>query len=53
MKKIAILTLNGQYNYGNRLQNYATQEVLKSLGFSVETIITDNKIVRAKRIFVI
>ena len=51
MKKIAILTLNGQYNYGNRLQNYATQEVLKSLGFSVETIITDNKIVRAKKNF--
>lgn len=39
MKKVAIITLNGYYNYGNRLQNYAVQEVLRSLGFSVETII--------------
>jgi len=43
MKKIAILTLNGYCNYGNRLQNYATQEVLKSLDFYVETIINDTK----------
>jgi len=39
MKKIAILTINDYQNYGNRLQNYATQEVLKTLGFSVETIV--------------
>lgn len=39
MKKIAILTLNGYVNYGNRLQNLAVQEVLKDLGFYVETII--------------
>ncbi|WP_017470979.1 polysaccharide pyruvyl transferase family protein [Amphibacillus jilinensis] len=38
MKKIAIATLNGYFNYGNRLQNYALQETLKSLGFSIETI---------------
>lgn len=38
MKKIAIATLNGYFNYGNRLQNYALQETLKSLGYSVETI---------------
>ncbi|WP_315119217.1 polysaccharide pyruvyl transferase family protein [uncultured Clostridium sp.] len=38
MKKVAILTINDYQNYGNRLQNYAAQEVLKSLGFSVETI---------------
>lgn len=42
-QKIAILTLNGYFNHGNRLQNYATQEVLKSLGFYVETIINDTK----------
>lgn len=42
MKKIAILTLNGYFNYGNRLQNYALQEVLKELGFSVETIINES-----------
>lgn len=39
MKKAAIITLNGYFNYGNRLQNYAVQEVLKYLGFSVETVI--------------
>jgi len=43
MKKIAVFTLNGYFNYGNRLQNYAAQEVLKSLGFKVETVIVKNK----------
>lgn len=38
MKKIAIVTLNGYFNYGNRLQNYALQEFLNSLGFNVQTI---------------
>ena len=38
MKKIAIITIFDENNYGNRLQNYATQEVLKELGFEVETI---------------
>ena len=31
MKKIGIITINDYNNYGNRLQNYAVQEVLKSL----------------------
>ena len=43
MRKIAILTLNGYFNYGNRLQNFALQEVLKSMEFEVETIIISNK----------
>ncbi len=38
MGKIAIITLNGHYNFGNRLQNYALQEMLKSFGFQIETI---------------
>lgn len=41
MDKVAIITINDYNNYGNRLQNYATQEVLKSIGLSVKTIITD------------
>ena len=41
MKRIGILTINDYENYGNRLQNYATQEVLKSLGFAVETVINN------------
>lgn len=36
--KIGISTIIDYDNYGNRLQNYAGQEVLKSLGFEVETI---------------
>lgn len=38
MNKIGIITIFDENNYGNRLQNYAVQEVLKSLGFDVETI---------------
>ncbi len=41
--KVAILTLNGYFNYGNRLQNYATQEIIKDFNFEVETIINNNK----------
>ncbi|MFB8544958.1 polysaccharide pyruvyl transferase family protein [Enterococcus casseliflavus] len=36
--KIGILTINDYNNYGNRLQNYALQEVLKNLGYSPLTI---------------
>ncbi|NRG28142.1 polysaccharide pyruvyl transferase family protein, partial [Bacillus circulans] len=50
MKKVAILTINDYSNYGNRLQNYATQEVLKSLGFSVETLVNTNGINNDKEI---
>lgn len=41
MKKVGIITINDYSNYGNRLQNYATQEVLKSLGCEVETIVNN------------
>lgn len=41
MRKIGIVTLNGYFNYGNRLQNYALQSKLEILGFNVETIIID------------
>lgn len=39
MKKIGILTINNYNNYGNRLQNYALQEILKSMEFDVKTIV--------------
>lgn len=39
MKKVGIITLNGYFNYGNRLQNYATEQILKSLDFKVVTIV--------------
>ena len=38
-RKVGIITIIDYNNYGNRLQNYATQEVIKHLGFEVETII--------------
>ena len=37
--KSAIITLTKMYNYGNSLQNYAVQEVLRSFGLNPETII--------------
>lgn len=46
--KVGIITINDDSNYGNRLQNYAVQEVLKSLGCESETIVNHNK-VRYKR----
>lgn len=42
MRRIAITTLIGYFNYGNRLQNYALQEILKFLEFDVDTIISKN-----------
>lgn len=36
--RIAISTLVGYFNYGNRLQNYALQEVLRDMGNDVCTI---------------
>ena len=33
--KIGILTLIGEYNYGNLLQSYAMQTVLERLGHQV------------------
>ncbi len=43
MKKIGILTLNGNMNYGNRLQNYALEQTILKLGLEVETIWLCNK----------
>lgn len=37
MKNIAIVTIE-TFNYGNRLQNYALQQTLQSLGYSVRTL---------------
>lgn len=39
MNKIGIITLNGDFNYGNRLQNFALQYVLKNKDILVDTII--------------
>lgn len=41
MKKAAILTINDNNNYGNRLQNYAVQESLIKYNVEVKTIINN------------
>ena len=41
-KKIGIVTLTGYFNYGNRLQNYALQEILKRYSEEVETFVIPN-----------
>lgn len=43
MKNVGILTINDYTNYGNRLQNYAVQEVLKSIGTDPITIVNETK----------
>lgn len=46
--KIGILTINDYSNYGNRLQNYALQEVLKSFDYEVETIVQDRPVLSGR-----
>lgn len=38
MKKVGIVTITDYNNYGNRLQNYATQQVIEKMGYSAESI---------------
>lgn len=40
MKKIALLTIYGNGNYGNKLQHYGLQYYLEKKGYMVETIIS-------------
>lgn len=47
-KRVAIVTLPGYFNYGNKLQNYALNTVLNKLNFEVETLIINQK--RSSRI---
>ncbi len=46
--KVGIITLHGNNNYGNKLQNYALQEVLKGLDLLVHTLIlSEHRTVRS------
>lgn len=49
MNKVAVFTINGNPNFGNKLQNYAVQKVLKDLDFDSETIINNTNISRDNR----
>ncbi|MDD5638817.1 MAG: polysaccharide pyruvyl transferase family protein [Candidatus Pacebacteria bacterium] len=42
IKKVGILTLPGYFNYGNRLQAYAAEEVIKNLGFDSHILVIEN-----------
>jgi len=42
LKKIGIVTLTNYFNYGNRLQNYALEEILKRYSKEVETLVIPN-----------
>ena len=44
MKKIGIITINGDNNYGNRLQNYALEQSIKKMGYNVETVVFPDKV---------
>lgn len=54
MKKIGIISIYDNNNYGNRLQNYAVQQVLKKIDCEPETIInwpeTNQPITRIEKI---
>ncbi|MFC0275373.1 polysaccharide pyruvyl transferase family protein [Enterococcus devriesei] len=52
MEKIGIVTLPGNFNYGNRLQNYALQTILEKRGYQVETLeIPFSRKSRVKKMF--
>ena len=40
--KAGIVSLFGTFNYGNRLQNYAVQEILRNMGLETEVIYIQN-----------
>ena len=48
-KKVGIVTLYGNLNFGNKLQNFAVQELFHEKGFLVETIICKKKIMENTR----
>jgi polysaccharide pyruvyl transferase WcaK-like protein len=50
-RRLAIVTLHGYHNYGNKLQNYALQEVLNELGFITDTLILSTQSTPFKAIY--
>lgn len=54
MKKVGIITLTKNANYGNVLQNIAMQKIVSELGFEAETILNlTNSTLFNKKIFFI
>lgn len=50
MMKASIVSLYGNVNYGNKLQNFAVQEVMKKLGYETDVIYIQSKKSRIKQI---
>lgn len=56
-RKVGIVTLHGYSNYGNKLQNYALQEIINTLGYEANTVIikakdnTDSILIRRIKTF--
>ena len=48
VEKVGILTLFGNFNYGNRLQNYALESAIKGLGYKVSTILPSENVKSVK-----
>lgn len=48
--KAGIISLYGNVNYGNKLQNYAVQEVMKKLGYDTEVIYIQSSKSKAKQL---
>lgn len=46
--KIAVLTLYGCFNYGNRLQNYAVEQMVKEWGFEPRSVAYDDGRIRGR-----
>lgn len=42
-KNVGLVTLPGNYNYGNRLQNYATSKLFEDLSYKPETLLYSGK----------
>ena len=42
-QKVGIVTLPGNFNYGNRLQNYAVTQAYESRGFKAESLVLTNR----------
>ena len=48
---VGIVTLQGKFNYGNRLQNYAVDQIYRSIGYLPVSLIYDNPKILQKSVF--
>ena len=42
--KVGIVTIQGRFNYGNRLQNYAVDRIYHQLGYITESLLLDRRL---------